>query len=1082
MINLNTVDLQLFEEKKTIDRILTDLKIGWWKVDHEKKGYVLSDIAVKMLKLDSNIIRFKTFTEMIREDYRARIMKEIENIENQYLYDQTFPIQTPSGEIWLRSKIIHKETDEKGNSSISGFIQIIPNPEVTQPEKASLLRINNLLYQLNTISHTLLSFLQSDTADTVINKILENILEQFKGGRAYIIEYNWEKKTQTCTYEVTDSNVNKEQSRINDMPMEESPWWTLQITRQKHIILSDLNELPEEAYIEKEFLALQEIKSIIVAPLISHEGVWGYVGIDVVEEHHEWSNEDCQWFTSLANIINICIGLQRSEHEAQIDRTYLQNLYKHMPLGYTRLKLLYDSNRQPIDYLFVDANYAAGEINGYNVEKYIGHKASELRVNLKEELVYLQDILHTKKHADVNYYIEPLKKHCHAIIYSTVEDEVICLISDITESYNTHEALDRSEKILRNIYDNLPAGIELYDKTGKLVDMNIKDLEIFGLKRKEDALGVSIFENPNIPAEIIEKIRKEEPVSFRLNYSFKSIEHYYSSTKKGNIEIYTTVSALYDKQGNLIHYLFINIDNTEISNAYSKIAEFESSFSAISKFGKIGYCKFDLFTKNGYGVAQWYRNLGEHETTPLPQIIGVYNHVHEEDKAYILDSIRKVKAHETDNFSRDLRVHTEEGWKWTRINVMRNTMNNDTGKLEMLCVNYDITELKETEKKLIEAKNRAEISDRLKSAFLANMSHEIRTPLNAIVGFSNLLTETDDRDERAAYFDIVQENNELLLQLISDILDLSKIEAGTLDITNSDVNVNQLCEEIIRSFSLKAEENNIEILFEQHLPACHINSDKNRLTQIITNFINNALKFTSKGSITLGYYQSGPEEIKFYVKDTGTGIPKDKINNVFERFIKLNSFAQGTGLGLSICKSLAEQMGGEIGVESQEGKGSCFWFTHPFHPDVQLKLSFETTEIKAIEPAHLFPNPSQPTILVAEDTDSNFLLVSAILKKDYRLFRAVDGVEAVKLAAEIHPDLILMDIKMPHMDGIEATKEIRKTDKNVPIVAVTAFAFDSDRQRVLDAGCNDYMSKPITGPELHQKLREMIRLRFKKTP
>ena len=161
MINLNTVDLQLFEEKKTIDRILTDLKIGWWKVDHEKKGYVLSDIAVKMLKLDSNIIRFKTFTEMIREDYRARIMKEIENIENQYLYDQTFPIQTPSGEIWLRSKIIHKETDEKGNSSISGFIQIIPNPEVTQPEKASLLRINNLLYQLNTISHTLLSFLQS---------------------------------------------------------------------------------------------------------------------------------------------------------------------------------------------------------------------------------------------------------------------------------------------------------------------------------------------------------------------------------------------------------------------------------------------------------------------------------------------------------------------------------------------------------------------------------------------------------------------------------------------------------------------------------------------------------------------------------------------------------------------------------------------------------------------------------------------------------------------------------------------------------------------------------------------------------
>ncbi len=247
----------------------------------------------------------------------------------------------------------------------------------------------------------------------------------------------------------------------------------------------------------------------------------------------------------------------------------------------------------------------------------------------------------------------------------------------------------------------------------------------------------------------------------------------------------------------------------------------------------------------------------------------------------------------------------------------------------ILGVCQSIQRYKTAEQEMREARDKALQADKLKSAFLANMSHEIRTPLNSIVGFSSLLAETDDREERQEYIKIVETNNELLLQLVSDILDLSKIESGTFDFVRSDLDVNESCMKIIKSMEMKVPET-VDLVFEKYMPDCHIYTDKNRFMQVITNFINNALKFTKQGTIALGYEQTAPHEIKFYVRDTGFGIPKEKIDSIFERFVKLNTFVQGTGLGLSICKSLVSQMGGKIGVESTEGEGSCFWFTHPY--------------------------------------------------------------------------------------------------------------------------------------------------------
>ena len=496
---------------------------------------------------------------------------------------------------------------------------------------------------------------------------------------------------------------------------------------------------------------------------------------------------------------------------------------------------------------------------------------------------------------------------------------------------SAHQALQNSERILHNIYKNLPVGIELYDKDGQMVDLNKKDMEMFRISNKEDILGVNIFENPILPEEIKQKIRDNENADFTFRYDFSKINKYYQpDSTTGFIDLTTKVTTLYDHNHAPINYLLINVDKTEDTIAYNKIQEFESFFDLVGDYAKVGYAHFDALSRDGYALRSWYMNVGEEEGTPLPEIIGIHSHFHPEDRAVMIDFLDKVIKGESSKLSRDVRIRRADGnYTWTRVNVLVRNYQPQDNIIEMLCINFDITELKETERMLIGAKEKAEEADRLKSAFLANMSHEIRTPLNAIVGFSSLLEEAEDAEEKHLYATIIEENNKLLLQLISDILDLSKIEAGTFDIIPEQVDAQQLCNELLQAMQVKATEQ-VEILLAPELPELTFTSDKNRLYQVLLNFITNALKFTSKGSIVIDYQING-NEVRFSVQDTGMGIEPEKQEAIFTRFVKLNNFIAGTGLGLSICQSIVTQLGGKIGVESKPGEGSCFWFTHPLN-------------------------------------------------------------------------------------------------------------------------------------------------------
>ena len=496
---------------------------------------------------------------------------------------------------------------------------------------------------------------------------------------------------------------------------------------------------------------------------------------------------------------------------------------------------------------------------------------------------------------------------------------------------SAHQALQNSERILHNIYKNLPVGIELYDKDGQMVDLNKKDMEMFRISNKEDILGVNIFENPILPEEIKQKIKDNENADFTFRYDFSKINKYYQpNSTTGFIDLTTKVTTLYDHNHEPINYLLINVDKTEDTIAYNKIQEFESFFDLVGDYAKVGYAHFDALSRDGYALRSWYRNVGEEEGTPLPEIIGIHSHFHPEDQAVMIDFLDKVIKGESSKLSRDVRIRRADGnYTWTRVNVLVRNYQPQDNIIEMLCINFDITELKETERMLIGAKEKAEEADRLKSAFLANMSHEIRTPLNAIVGFSSLLEEAEDAEEKHLYITIIEENNKLLLQLISDILDLSKIEAGTFDIIPEQVDAQQLCNELLQSMQVRATEQ-VEILLAPELPELTFTSDKNRLYQVLLNFVTNALKFTSEGSIVIDYRING-NEVRFSVQDTGMGIEPEKQEAIFTRFVKLNNFIAGTGLGLPICQSIVTQLGGKIGVESKPGEGSCFWFTHPIN-------------------------------------------------------------------------------------------------------------------------------------------------------
>lgn len=407
-------------------------RIGWWEADFSAKQYLCSEYVCDLLGVKGESLSFMDFGRMIREDYRGRITREFLAITEVEVYEQTFPIHTAAGVVWVHSRMGFKEITPDGHLKVFGILQRVTEP-VNKEDKDRMCHINNLLYRQNSISHSLSHFLKDESVASGIYEILKDILDFFRAGRAYIFEYNEDYTSQTCTYEVVAEGVMPAIETLQNIPVTSMSWWASQILSGKPILFESLYKLPEMEESEFQLLDRQGIKALMVVPLVADDTVKGFMGVDLVDRTILWSNEDYQWLSSLANIISICVELRKAKDEAIHER----------------------------------------------------------------------------------------------------------------------QALDRSEKLFRNIFTNIPAGVEIYDTNGILVDINNKNMEIFGIRDKADVIGINLFENPNLSPQLIERIREQDVVDFRLDYEFGSIEGYYPSDRRNKINLYTKVSKIYDSKDTL---------------------------------------------------------------------------------------------------------------------------------------------------------------------------------------------------------------------------------------------------------------------------------------------------------------------------------------------------------------------------------------------------------------------------------------------------------------------------------------------------------------------------------------------------
>jgi len=539
-------------------------------------------------------------------------------------------------------------------------------------------------------------------------------------------------------------------------------------------------------------------------------------------------------------------------------------------------------------------------------------------VHQRPEAVYLLDTVKGAVWMRSKICFQETDEDGNEIVYGIAE------VQDAPDMASAYQALQHSERLLYNIFKHLPIGIELYNMDGVLIDLNDKELEMFHVEKKEDILGINIFENPIFPKEMKERLKKNEDADFTFRYDFSKVGSYYqNSQKEAKIDLMTKVTTLYDNEHQPINYLLINADKTETTVAYNKIQEFEEFFELVGDYAKVGYAHFNVLTGHGYAQKSWYDNIGEEDETPLSEIFSAYRHFHPDDRALLIQFLDDVRKGLTVKLSKEMRIYREDGTcTWTYVHLLVRKYAPQDQIIEIISINYDITELKRTEEMLVKARDKAEASDRLKSAFLANMSHEIRTPLNAIIGFSSLLASTEDAAEKELYNSLIGHNNKLLLNLINDVIDLSKIESGYLELHPDWVNLTELLDESVAEY-IHQVPSGVELLTNYPAHDSLAELDRLRIKQILSNFLSNALKNTTTGRVE-AFYEVDHQFVRIGVKDTGRGIPQNMLEKIFERFEKLDSFAQGAGLGLSICKLIVEKMNGRVLVDSQLGIGTTF--------------------------------------------------------------------------------------------------------------------------------------------------------------
>ncbi len=672
-------------------------------------------------------------------------------------------------------------------------------------------------------------------------------------------------------------------------------------------------------------------------PLLYRQKVWGFIEINRPDTELVWTRFEQDLFQTASTIIAVCLTLSRAEEQAVQDHTFLFRLFENMPLGYARIKLMKTENGSVTDFIYRDINQLFSEIAGKNRNEIIGQLNSQIHVcAVTPPLSRLEEVATTRKVLEAREHIAHKKHFYDTTIYATADDEVVLLFSDVTHSVQTFEALRKGEEELNKVYAHLPVGIEIYDRQGTMIEVNDKELEIQKVPRKEILLGRNLFDHPSLPDFASEQLSKGKNVTFDVNIdNMKKNREYYGIDSLEDLR-YLTIQCtiLHNAHGEIENYLLIIVDNTEIYHTSLRLREFETAFNSVAEIAEMGFFRWNPAGQAYFGSEQFYLNMGFSEEEEKPLVFeDCLVHLHPEDQITVRNLLRKAIETRLRTFTIEFRVRQLTHWKWIRMVCHLTGMDAHNQIAQFTGINYNITEIKKAGLRLIKATHKAEESDRLKSAFLANMSQEIRTPVHQLIHLTEMLAKTTKREKKQLLVTRLKRHTDHWLHLMSDILELSRIEAGSMDLNLSLLRINELCTQELTNFQNKVCKE-VSLLFEPdpRVKDPIICADPKWMALLLNNLVSNAVKFTAKGSVKLSY-EFEEEGILFAVEDTGIGIDSKEISRLFQRFVKLDDTVPGTGLGLPICQSLVEKLGGRMGVESQPAKGSRFWFYLPLSPN-----------------------------------------------------------------------------------------------------------------------------------------------------
>ena len=641
-------------------------------------------------------------------------------------------------------------------------------------------------------------------------------------------------------------------------------------------------------------------------------------------------------------------------------------------------------------------------------------------------------------------------------LYFLVKRHMNMLRNAEAQRQHAEDALRKSEERLRDILFSSADWVWEIDENGIYTYSSIKGNELFETSQ-EDILGKTPFHF--MPPEETDRVGKIFTELVEKRAPIRNLENWNIAKNGRRICLLTNGTPIFDQEGNFKGYRGVDINITELKLAEETLKESEAELNYSQEIAKMGSWEFNLVSREIKLSRNMYILLGINTSEKKITYDELFALIHPDDQTLVKEQINAIDRN-SEKVSFDFRYRLEGGRiLWVQNNIIPVFRNNIP--IELQGVNIDITEKKQTEQELLRAKDKAEASDKLKTAFLNNISHEIRTPLNGILGFAPMIINPDCTvEEKEEFLEVLNFSSKRLMQTITDYMDASLLASGNLDLIKSSFNADEVLHEIEKEFEIPCKSKGIEFSVEKSFKsdAVVLYSDKTRVHKIISHLMDNALKFTKHGSIQLIASVEG-NSLEIKVKDSGIGIKEDVLSTIFNHFVQEETSNtrgyEGSGLGLSIIQGLLKLLGGTIHADSVKGIGSMFTIKIP-------GVSTNNENSSKPEFAKSKSNNHCPLILIAEDDPSSYLLLKLTLNSNFKILKAVEGQEAVNLCKS-NPEIefVLMDIKMPGMNGLEATREIKRIRKNLPIIAVTAYAETGMREKCHDAGCDDYISKPI---------------------